>query len=62
MPATPRVWLMLSVLPALNCGTALGQQLAFTSRTYVQSPVSITSVESSKEFGFDSLVLRNGRK
>jgi hypothetical protein len=52
-----RKWLLASAiflhLPAFS------QQLAFTSCTYVQSPVVITSVEGSKEFGFDSLVLRN---
>jgi hypothetical protein len=42
-----------------NCGTAFSQQLAFTSRTYVQSPVVITSVQGSKEFGFDSVAIRN---
>jgi hypothetical protein len=47
------------LLPALNCGVAFSQQMAFTSRTYVQSPVIISSVERSKEFGFDSVVLRN---
>jgi hypothetical protein len=46
-------WAILLQLPAF------GQQLAFTSRTYVQSPVVITSVEGSKEFGFDSVALRN---
>jgi hypothetical protein len=54
-----RVGIFLALLAALNCGRAFGQQLAFTSRTYVQSPVVITSVEGSKEFGFDSVVLRN---
>jgi hypothetical protein len=51
--------MVLSLLAAMNCGTAFCQQVAFTSRTYVQSPVVITSVEPSKEFGFDSVVLRN---
>jgi len=46
-------WTILLQLPAF------GQQLAFTSRTYVQSPVVITSVEGSQEFGFDSVTLRN---
>ncbi len=49
------VWMTM----ALTCGTAFGQQLAFTSRSYVQSPVAIASVEASKEFGFDSVKLRN---
>jgi hypothetical protein len=51
------------MIPALLgpwvCATAFCQQLAFTSRTYVQSPVVITSVEGSKEFGFSSVVIRN---
>lgn len=50
-----QVWLAL----ALSCGMALAQQVAFTSRNYVQSPVSIASVESSKEFGFEAVELRN---
>jgi hypothetical protein len=54
-----RVGRFLILLAALNCGAAFGQQLAFTSRTYVQSPVVIASVEGSKEFGFDSVTLRN---
>jgi hypothetical protein len=53
-----RVSAILLLLTASG-GTAFGQQVAFTSRTYVQSPVVITSVEASKEFGFDSVVLRN---
>jgi hypothetical protein len=44
---------------ALSGVAAFCQQVAFTSRTYLQSPVSIVSVEASKEFGFDSVVLRN---
>jgi hypothetical protein len=35
------------------------QQLAFTSRTHLQSPVIIESIESSRDYGFESLVLRN---
>jgi hypothetical protein len=38
---------------------AFGQQLAFTSRGDLQSPVVIDSVLSSKEFGFESVALRN---
>jgi hypothetical protein len=52
-----RTWLAASTI--LLVLPVFGQQIAFTSRTYVQSPVVITSVEGSKEFGFDSLVLRN---
>jgi hypothetical protein len=58
MRTNPQTWIVLILLPALS-GTALCQQLAFTSRAYVQSPVVISSVESSKDFGFDSVVLRN---
>ena len=54
-----RIGIVLILLAVPNCGTAFGQQLAFTSRAYVQSPVVITSVEDSKEFGFDSVTLRN---
>lgn len=39
--------------------TAFGQQLAFTSRADLQSPVVIDSVLSSKDFGFESVALRN---
>jgi hypothetical protein len=59
MPIRQRIGIVLVLLAAWNCGTAFCQQLAFTSRTYVQSPVVITSVEGSKEFGFDSVMLRN---
>jgi cellobiose phosphorylase len=59
MPIAPRVWAILATLPLLNSGTAFCQQLAFTSRAYVQSPVVIASVEHSKEFGFDSVVIQN---
>jgi len=48
-----------AILLLLIGDAAFCQQLAFTSRTYVQSPVVIASVEGSKEFGFDSVVLRN---
>jgi hypothetical protein len=51
--------MVLILLAALNGGMVFGQQIAFTSRTYFQSPVVITSVEGSKEFGFDSVELRN---
>jgi hypothetical protein len=47
------------LLPALHCAMVYGQELAFTSRAYFQSPVIISSVQGSKEFGFDSVVLRN---
>jgi hypothetical protein len=52
-----RTWLLASAM--LISLPVFGQQLAFTSRTYVQSPVIIASVEQSKEFGFDSVELRN---
>ncbi|HTA46474.1 MAG TPA: hypothetical protein VK789_28720 [Bryobacteraceae bacterium] len=47
------------LLPALNCGIAFSQQLAFSSRAVLQSPVVVASFQSSKEFGFRSVVLRN---
>jgi len=51
-------WKVLAVM--IGCGwLAAGQQVAFTSRGYVQSPVSILSLDSSKEFGFEAVVLRN---
>ena len=55
----PRAWMIPALFAALQCGTALCQELAFTSRTYVQSPVVITSFDRSKEYGFDSVVLFN---
>src|ERR1700761_6386752 len=48
-----------ALLPALNCGIAFCQQLAFSSRAVLQSPVVVASFQSSKEFGFRSVVLRN---
>lgn len=39
--------------------SALAQQVAFTSRAYVLSPVTVVSFDSSKEYGFDSLTIRN---
>jgi hypothetical protein len=49
----------LPLLAILTCITAFSQQLSFTSRAYIESPVVLTSIESSKEFGFDSVVVRN---
>jgi hypothetical protein len=54
-----RAWVIPTLLAALQCGTALCQELAFTSRTYLRSPVVITSVEHSTAYGFDSVVLLN---
>jgi len=39
--------------------TAFAQQVAFTSRAYVFSPVAILATDASKEFGFESITLRN---
>ncbi len=51
---------VLSVLlPVFSGGIALCQQIGFTSRIYLRSPVLVSSIESSKEFGFESVVLRN---
>ena len=42
----------------LLIGTLLcGQQIAFTSRVHLQSPVVITSIQESKTYGFDSPML-----
>jgi hypothetical protein len=49
----------LPLIAVVSCGIAFCQQLAFTSRVYVQSPVVMSSILGSKEFGFDSVVLRN---
>src|SRR5580700_8745569 len=59
MPMRQLVRMALTLLALVNCAPAFAQQLAFTSRTYVQSPVVITSVEGSKEFGFNSVAIRN---
>lgn len=53
-----RTPLLLLLLVACG-GAAFAQQVAFTSRTYVQSPVLIVSIDQSKEFGFESVTLRN---
>jgi hypothetical protein len=58
MQLTRRVWILLT-LGVGSGGTVFSQQLAFTSRTYVQSPVVIASVQPSEEFGFGSVVIRN---
>jgi len=50
---------ILFFLVALSALTAFAQQVAFTSRTYIQSPVRIVSFDQSKEFGFESVTLRN---
>lgn len=47
------------LLAVLYCGLSFSQQVAFTSRAYVQSPVLMSSIEASKEYGFDSVMLRN---
>lgn len=39
--------------------TAGAQQLSFTSRNYLMSPVAIVSTDSSKEYGFETVTLRN---
>jgi len=52
-PVAPRILVFALTL------TANAQQLAFTSRNYVMSPVAILSTDSSKEYGFESVTLRN---
>lgn len=39
--------------------TGYAQQIAFTSRNYVTSPLAILSSDSSKEYGFETVTLRN---
>jgi hypothetical protein len=54
--------LPVRLMPAMALfltATGFGQQLAFTSRADLQSPVVIDSVLSSKEYGFESVALRN---
>jgi hypothetical protein len=48
-----------AVLSLLAASSAFAQQVAFTSRAYVLSPVTIISFDSSKEYGFDSVTIRN---
>jgi len=50
---------MRPILFLLAGVTAYAQQVSFTSRTYVQSPVAILAVEQSNQFGFSAITLRN---
>lgn len=59
MRTVMQVTVVSILLPIFNCGITLCQQLTFTSRAYLQSPVVLSSTESSGEFGFESVVLRN---
>jgi len=47
------------VLSILTPVIVWGQQVAFTSRTHLQSPVLIASIQESKVYGFESVVLQN---
>lgn len=49
------------VLPAVALFAMGGQaqQLAFSSRKYVEAPVTIAAVQSSDQFGFESLTMEN---
>lgn len=38
---------------------AHAQQLAFTSRTHLLSPVVVESIQSSREYGFESILVKN---
>jgi hypothetical protein len=40
-----------------SCTLLCGQQIAFTSRVHLQSPVVITSIQESRTYGFDSVML-----
>jgi hypothetical protein len=44
---------------AWSCQSLCAQQLAFTSRAYLQSPMIVESIESSKDYGFESVMVRN---
>lgn len=46
-------------IAVLVCGAAAAQQVHFTSRASLESPVAVASVHASKEYGFYSLTLRN---
>jgi hypothetical protein len=48
-----------ALLSLIVGSSAFAQQVSFTSRTYVMSPVAIVSTDSSKEFGFESITIRN---
>jgi hypothetical protein len=48
-----------ALLSLIVGSTAFGQNVSFTSRAYVMSPVAIVSTDSSKEFGFESITIRN---
>jgi hypothetical protein len=43
----------------LGLDIAQAQQLAFTSRAYLNSPLLLSGIESSSDFGFESVTLRN---
>ncbi len=47
------------ILLLLAGATAFAQQISFTSRTCVQCPAAIVSIEESKDFGFNAIALRN---
>jgi hypothetical protein len=48
-----------ALLWLIAASSAFAQHVSFTSRAYVLSPVTIVSFDSSKEYGFDSLTIRN---
>jgi hypothetical protein len=54
-----RVTLLVPGLAILGVLYAQAPQLAFTSRAYVNSPVLLSAIESSTDFGFESVTLRN---
>lgn len=47
------------MLGLIVASSAFAQHVSFTSRAYVLSPVTIVAFDSSKEYGFDSLTIRN---
>ena len=48
-----------ALLTLLVASSAFAQHVSFSSRAYVLSPVTLVSFDSSKEYGFDSLTIRN---
>lgn len=49
------MWRWSAVLIMVSCVPALGQRLVFTMRTHPTCPVWITSVQQSKDYGFQAL-------
>jgi hypothetical protein len=46
-------------LAIAGCTIVCGQQVAFTSRIHLQSPVIVTSTQESKVYGFESVEIQS---